>query len=89
MNILVVIGVFILMEGSTWVIHKYVMHGFLWALHRDHHDHSNEGALERNDIFFVIFACPSILLLYLGVQQGVNYLFYIGCNRKLNLHSFR
>lgn len=78
MNIVIVIVVFLLMEGATWILHKYVMHGFLWALHRDHHDHSTEGPLERNDLFFVIFASPAILLLYLGVEQGMNYLFYVG-----------
>ena len=78
MNFLIVLSVFLVMEGVTWVLHKYVMHGFLWVLHRDHHDHSNEGPLERNDLFFAIFATPAILLFYLGVQEGVNYLFYIG-----------
>lgn len=66
------------MEGATWLIHRYIMHGFLWSLHRDHHDHSNEGALERNDLFFVIFATPSILLLYIGVKNDFNYVFYLG-----------
>ncbi|WCM41499.1 sterol desaturase family protein [Flavobacterium sp. CBA20B-1] len=78
MNVLIVIAVFLLMEGATWVIHKYVMHGFLWVLHRDHHDHSNEGELERNDWFFVIFAIPAIALMYFGAQAAFNYLFYIG-----------
>ena len=78
MNIVIVIVVFLLMEGATWILHKYVMHGFLWALHCDHHGHSTEGPLERNDLFFVIFASPAILLLYLGVEQGMNYLFYVG-----------
>ena len=66
------------MEGATWCIHKYVMHGFLWTLHRDHHDNSNEGALERNDWFFIIFATPAILLMYRGAENGFNYLFFIG-----------
>ncbi|KKX47766.1 hypothetical protein L950_0224770 [Sphingobacterium sp. IITKGP-BTPF85] len=39
--------VFVLMEGATWIIHKYIMHGFLWGLHKDHHDHSNDGPLEK------------------------------------------
>ena len=78
MNLLLIPIVFILMEGATWLIHKYVMHGFLWFLHRDHHDHSSEGPLERNDWFFLIFATPAIILLYLGVQAGMNHLFYIG-----------
>lgn len=78
MNFLITIGVFILMEAATWVIHKYVMHGFLWSLHRDHHDKSNDSKVERNDYFFIIFAIPAIVLMYLGSRQGFNYLFYIG-----------
>ena len=78
MNILIVLAVFIAMEGATWLIHKYVMHGFLWVLHRDHHDHSNEGPMEKNDYFFVIFALPAIALMYFGSIQDFNYLFYIG-----------
>ncbi len=66
------------MEGLTWVIHKYVMHGVLWILHKDHHDHSNEGSFEKNDYFFVIFAIPTIALMYLGSANDFNYLFYIG-----------
>lgn len=78
MNVLIILITFILMEGATWIIHKYVMHGFLWLLHRDHHDHSSEGPFERNDWFFVIFATPAIALLYYGSQADFNYLFYIG-----------
>ena len=78
MNILIVLAVFIAMEGATWLIHKYVMHGFLWVLHRDHHDHSTEGPFEKNDYFFVIFAIPAIILMYFGAEQEFNYLFYIG-----------
>ncbi|UYQ95726.1 sterol desaturase family protein [Chitinophaga horti] len=78
MNILIVVLTFFIMEGLTWIIHKYVMHGFLWVLHKDHHDHSHSGDFERNDLFFVIFATPTIVLLYLGVQQSMSYLFFIG-----------
>ncbi len=78
MMLLIVLFTFILMEGATWLIHKYVMHGFLWILHRDHHDQSNEGQLERNDWFFVIFALPAIALMYAGVKQDFSSLFYVG-----------
>jgi beta-carotene 3-hydroxylase len=78
MKILLILLVFILMEGATWLIHKYIMHGFLWTLHKDHHDHSNEGELEKNDWFFVIFALPTIALMYFGSLQDFNYLFFIG-----------
>jgi beta-carotene 3-hydroxylase len=66
------------MEAATWLIHKYIMHGFLWVLHRDHHDHSNKGELEKNDWFFVIFAIPTIALMYFGSLENFNYLFFIG-----------
>jgi len=78
MNILITIITFVAMEGATWVIHKYVMHGFLWILHRDHHDHSSDGPFEKNDWFFVIFALPTIALMYYGSLQGFNYLFFMG-----------
>ena len=37
MNFLIVITTFIFMEFVAWSVHKYVMHGFLWSLHKDHH----------------------------------------------------
>ncbi|MXS72821.1 sterol desaturase family protein [Chryseobacterium binzhouense] len=77
MNFLIVITTFFVMEGITWLVHKYVMHGFLWSLHRDHHDHSNEGKMERNDYFFVIFAVPTIAMMYYGTINNFNALFYI------------
>lgn len=78
MKFLIVIAVFIAMEGATWFIHKYIMHGILWVLHKDHHDHSNTGPMEKNDYFFVIFALPTIALMYFGSLQNFNYLFFIG-----------
>lgn len=78
MNFIILLITFILMEGATWFIHKYIMHGLLWTLHHDHHDHSTEGPFEKNDYFFVIFALPAITLIYLGSLNHFNYLFYIG-----------
>ncbi|SMO69645.1 sterol desaturase family protein [Solitalea koreensis] len=78
MNVIIILVVFILMEGATWLIHKYVMHGFLWMLHKDHHDHTNEGFFEKNDYFFVIFALPTIALMYFGSLNHFNYLFFVG-----------
>lgn len=78
MNTAITIITFIVMEGATWLIHKYVMHGFLWVLHRDHHDHHHDGPIEKNDYFFVIFATPAILLMYLGSNAGFDFRFYIG-----------
>ncbi|MCB0686699.1 MAG: sterol desaturase family protein [Saprospiraceae bacterium] len=82
MNILlysmVTLITFFLMEGVTWLTHKYVMHGFLWYLHEDHHQPKYTSVFEKNDLFFIIFAIPSILLFYFGVRPEINLLFFIG-----------
>lgn len=77
MNLLIVIITFLMMEALTWCIHKYIMHGFLWRLHKDHHDHSSEGLVEKNDYFFFIFAIPTIILMYYGTVNGFNLWFYV------------
>jgi len=56
------------MEGITWLTHKYVMHGFLWYLHEDHHK-SGKHFFEKNDAFFFIFAIPGWLCIMLGTTQ--------------------
>ncbi len=55
------------MEGVAYVTHKYVMHGFLWNLHEDHH-RPRKGVFEKNDLFAVFFSLPSMILIYLGVH---------------------
>lgn len=77
-SFLITIVVFLLMECVTWLTHKYVMHGLMWYFHADHHQPKYEHVFERNDIFFVIFAIPSIILFYYGAEGGFNYLFFIG-----------
>lgn len=69
--VLVTLFVFVLMEGITWLTHRYVMHGFLWYLHEDHHQ-KGPGFWEKNDAFFVIFAIPSWLCIMLG-SMNQNY----------------
>ena len=56
------------MEGFAYVVHRWVMHGRLgWMLHASHH-RARHGMFEFNDLYGVIFAAPSIFLLYQGVQ---------------------
>lgn len=50
---------FLLMEFSAWALHKYVMHGFLWVLHKDHHIINKERWWQWNDAFAIFFAVPS------------------------------
>ena len=68
--ILVLILVFIAMEAVTWLTHRYVMHGFLWYLHKDH-PQVEPGFFEKNDTFFIIFALPSMLLIGFGTFEKV------------------
>jgi len=74
---LITLGVFIIMEGVSWFTHKYVMHGFGWFLHEDHHQPKYDG-FEKNDLFFAIFAIPSMALFYFGSNTEYIYLLYIG-----------
>lgn len=60
------------MEFVAWATHKYVMHGFLWSLHSDHHRKDHYRTLERNDAFFLIFAVPSMALFVLGSVKGLH-----------------
>jgi beta-carotene 3-hydroxylase len=69
--------VFVLMEGVTWLTHKYVMHGFLWVLHEDHHK-KGAGFLEKNDAFFIIFAIPSFCCILFGTLDAIYWLQAIG-----------
>lgn len=76
--VLITLATFGIMEMVTWATHKYVMHGFLWYLHEDHHQPGYPNVFEKNDLFFVIFAVPSMLLIIFGLNPVLNYLFFIG-----------
>jgi beta-carotene 3-hydroxylase len=65
----VLILAFLGMEFVAWAAHKYLMHGILWWFHEDHHK-PHDGFFERNDFFFLIFAVPSALCIYLGMKSG-------------------
>lgn len=77
LNIAVLLLTFLFMEFMAWFAHKYIMHGLLWMLHEDHHVHK-PGFFEKNDAFFLIFAVPSALCLYFGLENGGDFRAYIG-----------
>lgn len=70
-------GTFLLMEGITWLTHKYIMHGWLWYLHEDHHQ-KKTGFFEKNDAFFIIFAIPSFGCILFGTINSIYWLQSIG-----------
>src|SRR3954451_4133645 len=70
---LVVVVTILAMEFVAWGSHKYVMHGFGWAWHRDHHE-PHDAFLEKNDRFALFDAALSIGLFALGspwIMHGI------------------
>jgi beta-carotene 3-hydroxylase len=74
------------MEFVAWSNHKYVMHGFLWNWHVDHHrkDHQNklpekteDKKFEKNDLFFLVYAIPAIVLMIIGFAISYFPIIYI------------
>ena len=74
---MIVVGTFLFMEFVAWATHKYVMHGFLWKIHEDHHSRG-PGILEKNDLFLLIFAIPSWLLIMCGLMFKIEFMVWIG-----------
>jgi beta-carotene 3-hydroxylase len=71
----VIIG-FVAMELSGWFIHKYIMHGPLWNIHKTHHQPS-KYFFELNDLFSLLFGSIAIILILLGVSE-LDYRFWMG-----------
>ena len=78
LNVALIIGTFLFMEGVAWFTHKYVMHGFLWSWHNDHHNH-HKGFFEWNDLFAVVFSAVAISLIVTGIEvESLGFLTWIG-----------
>jgi len=78
---------FCVMEFMAWFTHKYIMHGFLWSLHKDHHHKDHDSWFERNDAFFIFYAVISIgfallwefEILWVGLPIGLGIFAYGLC----------
>ena len=68
--ILALIGSFTIMEFMAWFTHKYIMHGFLWSLHKDHHKKDHKSWFERNDTFFIFYAVVSMIFVISWSDYG-------------------
>lgn len=84
-NILFLISAFLFMEFVAWFTHKYVMHGFLWVWHSDHHKNDNKrykeiktSRFEKNDLFFLVYAIPAMVLIISEFYFSVSYLIFMG-----------
>lgn len=78
LNSVITLLAFCSMEVVAWLSHKYIMHGPLWKLHKDHHKKESSGFFEHNDFFFLIFAFPGIIGLLTGIIYHYNFMFWIG-----------
>lgn len=94
-NLVLLITAYLFMEFVAWSNHKYVMHGFLWVWHKDHHIIDQKKArledlefsgLEKNDLFFLVYAIPAIILIICGLAFSIFSMVYIGAG--ITLYGF-
>ncbi|WP_194775528.1 sterol desaturase family protein [Pararhodonellum marinum] len=67
---------FAIMELSGWIIHKFLMHGPLWRIHKTHHQ-KTVGVFELNDLFSFLFGSVAVALIFLGLES-LDARFWIG-----------
>ncbi len=53
------------MELFAWFAHKYIMHGWGWNWHCDHHE-PHDNTFERNDLFAVVFGALNAAMYIAG-----------------------
>ena len=82
--ILIYVATFLFMEFMAWFSHKYIMHGFLWHLHKDHHKKDHGSWFERNDLFFIFYAVVSMTLVILWGEYG----FWAGLPMALGIFTY-
>ena len=82
--ILIYVATFFFMEFMAWFSHKYIMHGFLWHLHKDHHKKDHGSWFERNDLFFIFYAVVSMTLVILWGEYG----FWAGLPMALGIFTY-
>jgi beta-carotene 3-hydroxylase len=82
LHIAVTLITILAMEFVAWSAHKYLMHGWLWIWHEDHHKphYEKHGFFEKNDLFFLVFAIPSMFSYIFGsiYYDTIGWLFFVG-----------
>jgi beta-carotene 3-hydroxylase len=64
------------LELVSAAIHRWLMHGPLWFIHRSHH-RPGPGFFQRNDVFTLIFGGAGVYLLYSGIAD-FSFSFWVG-----------
>lgn len=72
-----IVSTFIFMEIVAWFLHKYIMHGFGWYLHEDHHRYT-KGKFEKNDVFGLFFSFLSFIFILTGFFSNLDIRLPIG-----------
>jgi beta-carotene 3-hydroxylase len=62
---LIIIAVFLAMEGAAWASHRWIMHGWGWGWHRSHHE-PRTGPFETNDLYAAIGSAVGFGLFLIG-----------------------
>lgn len=60
---MLVVGTVALMEWFAAWSHEHIMHGWGWGWHKSHHE-PHDAALEKNDLYALVFAVFSIALYF-------------------------
>lgn len=68
--ILIVVATVFVMEFVAWASHKYIMHGWGWDWHRDHHEPHN-NVLEKNDLFAIVGTTAAITMFTVGYYYSL------------------
>ena len=63
--VLIIVATFVAMECIAWSSHKYIMHGWGWGWHRDHHE-PHDNVFEKNDLYGIVGAAMSISMFAIG-----------------------
>ena len=75
---LLVLAAFLVMEPLTTLAHRYIFHGFGFAIHRSHHA-ERTGIFETNDFYPLISALITMTIIAAGVfYRPVEFLIPVG-----------
>lgn len=67
-HFILIAAAYLFMEFVAWFTHKYIMHKIGWYFHKDHHfkPDTHTSFFEKNDVFFLVFALPAMVLIMIG-----------------------
>lgn len=73
--IFLVVFSFFIMEFLSYLLHRFVLHGWFWNIHKSHHK-SSHSIFELNDFFSLSFSIIAIILMIVGLQENIISSFY-------------